>query len=72
MTKIIALGFALGLAFLEAGRLKEATYHMAKLAAEAQQDDMISLGKWARMLESGGVKSHGQHKAHKNVHLLSH
>lgn len=50
-----ALGLAIGLA--EAGKLKEATYKMALMAANAQQYDMISLGKLSRELNSESRKA---------------
>jgi hypothetical protein len=61
MTKIIVFTFTLGLAFLEAGKLREATYHMALLAADATQHDMISLGQLSKALN-------GELPAKKSIH----
>jgi hypothetical protein len=65
MTKIIAFGLALGLAYLEAGKLREATYHMALLAADATQHGMISLGQLNRSL-NGDPMPAGHHRVHKH------
>ncbi len=55
--KLIAIGFSLGLALAEIGKLPEATRWMMELAAKAQPQ-MISLSRLNRDLQGGGVTRH--------------
>jgi hypothetical protein len=62
MTKLIMFALGLALALAEAGKLKEATYKIALLAAEAQKQDIISLGAWSRALNGGPPEKSTHHK----------
>jgi len=65
MTKLIGIAFAIGLALLEVGKLREATYRMALLAAHSMEHDIISLGQLNKALYGENVgRNHVRH--HKN------